>query len=1136
LAALTPPLVEGYSATLKAMRCSRCQAENREGLRFCEDCGARLAATCPSCGAEVTPGKRFCGSCGTPVATAQPESRYASPQTYTPKHLAEQILTSKSALEGERKQVTVLFADLKGSMELLADRDPEEARKILDPVLEHMMEAVHRYEGTVNQVMGDGIMALFGAPLAHEDHAVRACYAALRMQDAVRRYSDELRRAQGVEVQIRVGLNSGEVVVRSVGSDLRMDYTAVGQTTHLAARMEQLATPGTVRLTGETLRLAEGYVEVRSLGPIPVKGLSDPIEIFELTAAGQARTRLQAAALRGLTRFVGRDAEVEHLRRVLGQAGAGHGQVAAIVGEAGVGKSRLTYEFTHSHRVQDWLILEASSVSYGKATSYLPVIDLLKGYFKIGDRDNHREMRDKVMGRVLGLDRALEPVLRPLLALLDVPVEDAAWQTLDAPQRRQRTLDAVKRLLLRESQVQPLLVVFEDLHWIDGETQALLDSVVDSLGSARLLLLVNYRPEYQHGWGSKTAYSQMRLDTLPAESASELLDALLGEDPGLAPLKQLLVKRGNPFFLEENVRTLVETRALAGERGRYRLTQPVQAIQVPPTVQVILAARIDRLAPDDKRLLQVASVIGKDVPFALLQAIVDLPESELRSLLTHLQAGEFLYESRLFPDLEYTFKHALTQEVAYGSLLQERRRLLHGLIVKAIEDRHLDRLGEQIELLAHHAFRGELWEKAVEYLRQAGARAIPRAAHREARTWFEQALVALQHLPETRERLELAIDLRFNLRSSLQPLGEHATILQRLRECASLAKSLCDQRRLGRALVSMVEGFWALGDYERALEAGERGLAIAKEIGDLRIESGATFYLGQVYQAIGDHRRALDSLRSSVASVEGHLRYEYRGAPILLSVISRTWLVVSLAELGEFSEGIAIAEDAFRIADAVGHPLNLVSAHLSLGVLHLYKGELEAATAALERSLGLVQDWSISGWFHHAASQLGFAHALAGHHDKALPLLEGAVQDAAARGRLGSHSLRLARLGEGYLLAGRVDDTIAFSQRALDLSLKHKERGHQAWALRLLGEVAAHREPPHGEDARDQYGQALVLANELSMRPLVAHCHLGLGKLYWRTGKREQAREHLTTATTMYREMDMRFWLEKAEAEVKELI
>ena len=650
------------------MKCPRCQHENPQQAKFCLECGARVALTCAKCRSELPAGAKFCLECGEAVASqATAEPQFTSPESYTPKHLAEKILTSKAALEGERRQVTVLFADLKGSMELLADRDPEEARKILDPVLERMMEAVHRYEGTVNQVMGDGIMALFGAPLAHEDHAVRACYAALRMQESVKKYADEVRRSHAAVVKIRVGLNSGEVVVRAIGSDLHMDYTAVGQTTHLAARMEQIADPGAIVITPDTLALVEGYVEVKSLGPVPVKGLAGAVEVYEVTAAGPARTRLQAGARRGLTRFVGRDAELEQLRRAQELAANGHGQVVAVVGEAGVGKSRLVYELTHSHRLQGWLTLESASVSYGKATSYLPVIDLLKGYFKIQDRDDLREIREKVTGKVLTLDRALEPTLPALLALLDVPVDDAPWKTLDPGQRRQQTLDAVKRLLLREAREQPLLVIFEDLHWIDSETQALLDSLVDSLGSTRLLLLVSYRPEYQHPWSGKTYYSQLRLDALPAESAGELLNTLLGGDPGLAPLKQLLVKRGNPFFLEETVRTLVETKALAGERGRYRLMQPVQSIQVPSTVQVMLAARIDRLAPQDKRLLQTASVIGKDVPFALLQAIAEVPDEALRRSLDHLQAAEFLSETGLYPDLEYTFKHALTHEVAYGS-------------------------------------------------------------------------------------------------------------------------------------------------------------------------------------------------------------------------------------------------------------------------------------------------------------------------------------------------------------------------------------------------------------------------------------------------------------------------------------
>ena len=647
-----------------------------------------------------------------------------APLAYTPPYLAEKILTSRSALEGERKQVTVLFADLKGSMELLADRDPEEARQLLDPVLERMMAAVHRYEGTVNQVLGDGIMALFGAPLAHEDHAVRACYAALAMQTALRRYADEVRRTQGLLVQMRVGLNSGEVVVRAIGNDLHMDYSAVGETTHLAARMEQLATPGSIMLTTATLRLVEGFVQVQALGPVPVKGRVDPVEIFELVGASTIRRRLQASAARGLTRFVGRHQELVALQHALERAGAGHGQVVALVGEAGVGKSRLIYEFLHSHHTPGWLVLESASVSYGKATPYFPVIDVLKRYSHVEEHDDTRTIRAKVTGQVLTLDPTLQDAVPALLSLLDALPEDSPFLKLDPPQRRQRTLDALKRVVLRESQEQPLLLVCEDLHWIDSETQALLNHLVESLPTARLLLLVNYRPEYQHAWGSKTYYTQLRLDPLPPASAEEFLTALLGDDPSLVPLKQLLIVRteGNPFFLEESVRTLIETGMLVGQPGAYRLAQALQTIQVPATVQAVLAARIDRLSPEDKRLLQTAAVIGTEVPFALLQAIADLPEADLHRGLVHLQAAEFLYETRLFPEREYTFKHALTHEVAYSSLLLERRRGLHTRIVEALEALTGDRVAEQVERLAHHALRGEVWEKAVTYGWQAGIR------------------------------------------------------------------------------------------------------------------------------------------------------------------------------------------------------------------------------------------------------------------------------------------------------------------------------------------------------------------------------------------------------------------------------
>ena len=1120
------------------MNCPRCQQDNPAHARFCLGCGARLALACGSCGAELPGGARFCLQCGQAVAAGSAAPvRSPAPETYTPKHLAEKILTSKAAIEGERKQVTVLFADLKGSMELLADRDPEEARKLLDPVLERMMEAVHRYEGTVNQVMGDGIMALFGAPLAVEDHAVRACYAALRMQESVKRYAEEARRAHGVTVRIRVGLNSGEVVVRAIGSDLHMDYTAVGQTTHLAARMEQFADPGSILLSPATFELTEGFVEVKPLGPVPVKGLPDPVEVYELTGAGTARSRLQATTSRGLTRFVGRDPELAHLIRAQEQARNGRGQIVAIVGEAGVGKSRLYHEFTHSPRVQGWLVLEASAVSHGKTISYLPLIDLLKAYCKLEERDDHRALREKVTGKLFTLDESLRPYLSAFLGLLEVPVDDPQWQALDPAQRRHRTLDANKRLLLREAQAQPLVVVFEDLHWIDTETQALLDSLVESLPAARLLMLVNYRPEYQHGWGSKTYYTQVRLDALPAESAGELLEGLLGSDPALAPLKALLTARtaGNPLFLEESVRTLVETRALTGARGAYRLAQPVENIQVPATVQSILASRIDRLPLEEKRLLQSAAVIGKDVPFALLQGIADLPEDELRRGLAHLQAAEFLYETSLFPDLEYTFKHALTHDVAYGSLLQDRRRELHAKVVETIEALYADRLTEQVERLAHHAFRGEAWAKAVRYLRQAGAKAFARSANREAVAYLEQALAALAHLPETRETLEQAIDLRFELRNSLFPLSELEAMLTTLRDAERLATALDDRRRLGWALVLMSQYYWVTGHLTEARAFGERAGAIAGTLGDPSLQAVANYYTGAACFASTYYREAEGFLRRAVHSFEGDLGRERFGLAGYPAVMSRWLLASCLAERGEFDEGLIHAQEALRIGEEVGHPYSLILASWGLALLYSLKGDFSHAGAHLERALALCREWSIRALSPVTAGFLGYVQVLSGRVAEGLSSLQQGIKDQESSALALYHSRLIVWLGEALMRAGQLDDALAQAERALALTRERGERGLEAWALFLLGEIASRREPPEVEAAEGRYREALALADEVGLRPLAARCHDGLGKLYRCAGKRPEAREQLASAATLYGRMDMRFWLEPAEAELAAL-
>jgi class 3 adenylate cyclase/tetratricopeptide (TPR) repeat protein len=1115
------------------MQCPQCQHENPGG-KFCGECGARLELRCPACGEPNPPGNKFCQECGERFAAAPTSADPVapSPVAYTPHHLAERIISSRGALEGERKQVTVLFADLKGSMELLADRDPEEARRILDPVLERMMEAVHRYEGTVNQVMGDGIMALFGAPIAHEDHAVRSCYAALRMQEAVKDYAQDVQRLHGLPLQIRVGLNSGEVVVRSIGSDLRMDYTAVGQTTHLAARMEQMAMPGSILLAPDTLQLAEGYLQVKPLGPVPVKGLSEPVEAYELLSAGTARSRLQAAAARGLTKFVGRDAELETLRRTLGLAAAGHGQLVALVGEPGVGKSRLVWEFSHSHRTQGWLVLDSRSVSYGKATSYLPVIDLLKSYCGIEDRDDPRRIREKLTGKVLALDPALQGTLPALLALLDVPADDAAWQALDPPQRRQRTLDACKRLLVRESQEQPLLLVFEDLHWIDSETQALLDSLVDSLPAARLLLLVNYRPEYEHTWHRKTYYQQLRLDPLPPASAEELLTALLGDAAELQPLRRLLVERteGNPFFVEETVRALIEAGTLAGERGAHRLAKPLEIAQVPATVQAVLAARVDRLAPEAKRLLQAAAVIGKDVPYALLRAIAELREDWLRQSLADLQTAEFLYERSLFPDLEYTFKHALTHEVAYGSVLHDRRRALHARIVDAIETLYADRLAEHLEGLAHHALRGQVWDKAVLYLQQASQKAAARSAHQQAITYCEQALGALGHLPETRETRERAFDIWLGMRPSFVPLGQHERIPDILRAAESLAEALGDPQRRARVDSIAVDYYWQVGQQQRALDFGLRALVILQDAPDLATQVVTNARLGRVYAAMGDYPRALRCLSDAVAPLQGELVGERFDMPIPAAEACWTWMAWCLAERGEFTAALARSKETLDHAETFDQAFGRAHACLMMGLVHVRQGNVDQASAALHRGISICEAAGISYFLTWITPLLAHAHTLAGRVAEAILLGEQAIAQARATNTRVNQGLWRAHLGEAYLGAGRWRDALGTTEEALALAREQGERGNEAWALRLLGEIVTHADPPNMEQAKVHYCQALALADELGMRPLAAHCHLGLGTLYQRVGRDDEAQGELGTATEMYRAMEMTLWLAKAQA------
>jgi class 3 adenylate cyclase/tetratricopeptide (TPR) repeat protein len=1062
----------------------------------------------------------------------------ASPSSDIAEHRVKNIAASKILAEGERKHVTVLFAELKGSAEWLADRDPEEERELIDPVLDRMIEAVRRYEGTVSQVMENGILALFGAPLAHEDHAVRACYAALRMRDSVKKHADGVSSPEGGVIQVGIGLNTGEIVIRATSPDQPLEPLVVSHTTHLAARLAQLAPSGSILATADTLRLADGYVHVASLGPMSVKGLRRAVDVYQLTYRAAVRSQLQAAAARGFSSFVGRDLEMMQVQRALDQAGDGRGQAVAIVGDPGVGKSRLVFELTRSHRVRDWLVLEARAVSYGKDTPYLSVIDLLKGYFRIGDRDTHHDIREKLTDKILALDRVLEPILPALLDLLDVPVDDRQWQALDAPQRRQQTMDAIKRVLLRESQIQPVLLVVEDLHWIDSETQAFLDSLIESLPAVRMVLLVNYRPEYGHGWGSKTFYTQLRLDTLPPENAARMLDGLLGHSLSLEPLKGLLAGKteGNPFFIEESVRTLAETHALRGERGAYELGQPVKTIQVPATVQAVLAARLDRLPPEEKRLLEIAAVIGKDFPLALLQAVADEPEEALRHALGHLQAAEFLYETHLFPDPEYTFKHGLTHDVAYRSLLRARRRDLHARIAAAIERLYADRLAEQVERLAQHAVRGELREKAVHYLRQAGGKAAARSALRDARVFFEQALDVVDKLPEDPSTLELGFEIRLELRSVLSTLGEVRTVRERLREAEVLADKLNDDRRRGRVYAFLTNVHSQLGDPDQALVPGALALDIAERTGDSRLRILATSYLALTHYYLGDYGKVVELATDNLALLPAEWIYEDFGAAQPVSVYDRLRLVVALAQLGRFTEAAPHADEAIRLAEPTRHANTVGYAYSGVVALHLLKGDWPAARSFIEHWVSGLRTGEVASLLPFAVSASSLVSAQLGDTTEALGRLrEGdrLAESAASKGIGGHRSSMYHSLGHAALLLGRLDDAQRLGQRALESSTSHP--GFTAHALHLLGDIANHPERFDAASGEAHFRKALALAEPRGMRPLVGHCHLGLGKLYGRTGNRAQAQEHLTIATSLYRGMDMQYWLNEAEREISHL-
>ena len=994
------------------VRCAGCDRENRPGRKFCAGCGAPLAVPCPACGTANEPDESFCGECGTAITAAAPSPHAATSggpapvpdlRAPAPRHLAEKIRQARASIEGERKQVTVLFADVKGSMDLAEQLDPEEWSAIMQRFFAILCEGVERFEGFVDKFTGDGIMALFGAPIAHEDHAQRACYAALHLRDALGRLADELRRTHGVSLSTRIGINSGEVVVGTIrqhGDDLRMDYTAQGHTVGLAQRMESCAAADRTYLTAHTARLVEGYFQLRDLGDFDVKGVSAPLRAYELQGVGSLRTRLDASRARGFSKFVGRDREMATLEGALDAAIAGNGQVVGVVADAGTGKSRLCLEFVARCRARGIRVNEGHCPAHGRTIPHLPLLEMLRDIFGITERDGDHEARRKIAGELLLLDDAFQDLLPILFDFMGVP--DATRQTPEiSPEGRQQKLLAfVRHLSEARSAREPTVLFLDDVHWIDPGSDVFLAHSIAAVPSTRTLWLVNFRPEYAAEWMRKPYYQQIPLQPFGAEATRELLGDLLGSDPSVAGLSAYVHRRtgGNPFFIEEVVQSLLESGRLTGAPGAHRLVGAIEDVEIPSTVQTVLAARIDRLGDDAKRTLQTASVIGKEFSGAILSAVAVADERDalssprLAAALDALRAGEFVHETALYPEVEYAFKHPLTQEVAYRSQLGARRAQVHAAVARAIEQLHADKLDERAALLAYH------WEQAGEAL--VAAQWYARSARVAG---FDSPVEAVRHWEKVWEILASA------------PPSDAGVTLRR------------------EAATQLLLFGWRLGmSGERVSEIFAAGNQLARAAGDVR-EQVCLHYSFALFHALdGDPRRSFPIFEAGVAMADATGEPELRWS-------ARTGFDFALWMAGDLAAAERMNDEQIVLAD-ISPALGLATVGLSTAdslwhraVILTDLGRFAEAAAALRgaheraRSFGEndLASW-VDFWWAHLFSRMGeVPDALS----MARRAIESTEKIGSALGRVNAYGQH----GLACVLAGEWQSADESFDRALDL-------------------------------------------------------------------------------------------------------
>jgi class 3 adenylate cyclase/tetratricopeptide (TPR) repeat protein len=1126
------------------MQCPRCQHANPPQAKFCLECGTRLALACVACATELPAGAKFCLECGQPIdgASAGP-APFVSPEAYTPKHLAEKILTSRSALEGERKQVTVLFVDVSGFTSLSESLDPEEVHGLMSRAFELMLDEVHRYEGTVNQFLGDGIMALFGAPIAHEDHAQRAVHAALGIRKALESHQEELRRRRGIGFQVRQGLNTGLVVVGSIGNDLRMDYTAVGDTTNVAARLQAAADPGRIVMSDVIHRLVGGYFYVRPLGDFTLKGKAEPVRAWEVLSARVARTRLEVEAERGLTPFVGRDRELRVLFECFEQAKASHGQVVFIAGEPGIGKSRLLLEFRR-HLGDEATWLEGRAMSFGRSIAFHPLIDMLRRNFRIEEGDAEGTMVTKIERGILRLGEDLRPIVPYLRYLLSVDPGDATVLTMDAQQRRGEIFDALRRLTVRASEVRPQVAVYEDGHWMDQATEEYLLFTADGIPTSRVLRILTYRTGYIHPFGERTYHTRIALNTLSTAHSVAMAQAMLATESFPEELQGLIVRKaeGNPFFVEEMVKSLLEVGALRQAGESYVLTKRLDEIFVPDTIQDVIMARIDRLEEAQKRTLQLASVIGREFTRRLLDRLAEIG-ARIEEVLRELKAIELIYEKSVFPELAYMFKHSLTHEVAYNSLLVQRRKELHRVIARAIEELYADRLSEQYEILAYHFAKGEEWAKALQYLLKAAEKAAKAFANHAAIALYDQAL-------EAAGQLGAAVDANTLIAIHRAKADLYMVLSEYVRARAEGERLLALTRRIGDrqceavALAGMgVASAWS-HNFERALTEASQAIAIAREVDAKAVLAGGYFSLGHVHALTGHLDEAQEEMELAITlgraggdvvhqpfayslAFVGQLknwRGEYAEAlplqaeslriarehNLLMPLLFVIWDIgMALTGKGDYDEALAAFEEGLLLSEKVGAEIRRLRFLNSLGWLYSELGDLDRALDLNRQSAEGARKRGDREVMANAELNLGDIFIAKGDVGQGQAFLDGVhrlVKDPATsewmKWRYSTHLF--ASLGELWLAKGDLAKAWEFGDQCLEIATRTNSRKYLVKGYRLNGEIALVRR--QWDEAQDTLRRALTIAEAIGNPTQLWKTHLALGRLYAATKKPERAR------------------------------